>query len=132
MTVNAPCPTVSERVPGHSETTVSRVPRYIAGHGHTGSPPAEAQSVCPDAGAVALDLVGAAITAKVAAAVGAPRLSARAARRAGDLADALVTALSPDVAATPAEAEERALDGVRTTASLARLLRAEDERGGPT
>jgi hypothetical protein len=81
---------------------------------------------------VALDLVGAAITAKVAAEIGAPRLAVLAARRVGDRADALVIALSPVVAATTVATEERALEGVHTTASLARLLRPEDERGGPT
>lgn len=71
----------------------------------------------------ALELVQAAMIAKLAGTLGAPRLAVRAARRAGELADALVIASSPALARTSMAAEALALDGVRTTADLCAVLR---------
>jgi hypothetical protein len=80
----------------------------------------------------ALELLNAALIAKLAGTLGAPRLAVRAARRAGQLADALVIASSPAVARTSLAAEALALDGVRSTADLCAVLRPdvdeEDQR----
>ena len=76
---------------------------------------------------VALDLLAAAITAKLAAELGAPRLASRAAREASATAARLVIALSPVVAATTSAAEADRLGDVRTTADLCALLRPDDQ-----
>lgn len=81
----------------------------------------------PDARHDALDLVSAALTAKLAAAVGAPRLASRAARQASAVAAQLVISLSPAVARTPEHAEDEALDCVRCTGVLAALRWRRDE-----
>jgi hypothetical protein len=79
----------------------------------------------PDAADQALDLLSAAMVAKLAGTLGAPRLAVKAARRAGELADALVIGLSPSLARVTPAAEALALDGVRTTSDLCALLRPE-------
>jgi hypothetical protein len=81
----------------------------------------------------ALDLVGAAVTAKVAAEVGAPRLATAAARRATAIASRLVIALSPDVARVPADVERERLGAARTLEELCavRWPRVADDPDGP-
>src|SRR5688500_6383652 len=76
-------------------------------------------TIDPDPG---LDLIAATITARTAARIAAPRLATTPARRAVVLAERFVIELSPSVAGTSTEAEEKALDGVTTTGSLCRLL----------
>ena len=87
----------------------------------------------PDA---ALDLIAAAITAKVARELGCPRLSIQAARRCTRLASSLTIALSPMLARVTAEAEELVLADVRTTGDLCALLAPQTDddldRGGAT
>jgi len=79
----------------------------------------------------ALELLAAAVTAKIAAELGAPRLAVAAARRTRELADRLVIHLSPLLAATTVEAEYDRLGDVRCTGQLAALLRpAHDEVAG--
>jgi hypothetical protein len=67
-------------------------------------------------------LLAAAVTARLAAQLGAPRLATAAARQAAALADQAVIALSAAVAATPAEREDERIADVRTTGDLAALL----------
>lgn len=79
---------------------------------------------------VTLDLVAAAVRAKLAAELGAPRLAVAAARRTRELADRLVIALSPMLASTSPEAEDDRLGDVRCTGDLARLLHPSHDEGG--
>lgn len=76
---------------------------------------------------IALALVSASIRAKIAAELGAPRLAIGAARQVVRLADRLVIALSPAVAATPAEVETARLGDVTTSVDLLALLRPEPD-----
>jgi hypothetical protein len=81
----------------------------------------------------ALVLVSTAITAKIAAQFGAPRLATAAARRATATASRLIILLSPLLARTTPEHEDEVLADVRVTGDLAALLHPVDlERGGAT
>ena len=73
----------------------------------------------------ALELVNAAMIAKIAGSLGAPRLAIAAARQARELASVLTISLSPMLAATTVETEDDRLGDVRTTRDLAALLRPE-------
>lgn len=86
-----------------------------------------------DAPDPALALVNAAIVARLAGRLGAPRLATAAARRVGVLAGEVVIGLSPAVARTTVEVEEGRLADVRCTGELAALLApVVEERGGAT
>ena len=73
----------------------------------------------------ALDLVSAALVAKLAGTIGAPRLAIAAARKTRELADRLVISLSPMLASTTAETEADRIADVRCTGQLAALLAPE-------
>jgi hypothetical protein len=74
----------------------------------------------------ALELLNAAMIAKLAGTLGAPRLAVRAARRAGELADAYVIGLSPALARVTPAVEADVLGDVRCAGDLAALLRPDD------
>jgi hypothetical protein len=88
----------------------------------------------PDDSALALglELVAIAVAAKVASDIGCPRLAIDAARQARRIAEQMVIALSPLLAATRPEIEDERLGDVRCSADVAAMLRSGLDRGEAT